>query len=146
MSSPPLPDPTPKQPYFSVSALEAGHLVLEDWEVVTSETPHAKRKVPSLAFLLRHNATQQTFLFDLGIRKDIMESAPPTVRAWLPDMSPNVPKDVVESLAEGGVKPEQVDIVCISHCHWDHTGDTRDRKSTRLNSSHSGESRMPSSA
>jgi hypothetical protein len=107
----PLPDLTQNQAYFPVSALEAGHLVLEEWEIVTSETPSAKHKVPSLAFLLRHSATQQVFLFDLGIRKDVVESAPPSIRGWLPDMSPTVPKDVVESLAEGGVKPEQVDIV-----------------------------------
>ena len=31
-------------------------------------------------------------------------------------------------------------------CGFSHVGDLEDRKSTRLNSSHSGESRMPSSA
>ena len=43
------------------------------------------------------------------------------------------------ALDRAGVKPEEVDEVIMGQI-------LRDRKSTRLNSSHSGESRMPSSA
>jgi glyoxylase-like metal-dependent hydrolase (beta-lactamase superfamily II) len=34
-----------------------------------------------------------------------------------------VPQDVVESLAKGGLTPSDVSTVCLSHCHFDHVGD-----------------------
>ena len=40
----------------------------------------------------------------------------------------------------------EVNFLILSHGHSDHTGGLRDRKSTRLNSSHRCTSRMPSSA
>ena len=43
---------------------------------------------------------------------------------------------------------EERNSTCGEHCHHSHSANSSapDRKSTRLNSSHSGESRMPSSA
>ena len=51
-------------------------------------------------------------------------------------------KDVIEILTEDEDEDEDV----VRQLAAKTTEDTEDRKSTRLNSSHSGESRMPSSA
>jgi glyoxylase-like metal-dependent hydrolase (beta-lactamase superfamily II) len=38
-------------------------------------------------------------------------------------IEPHVPKDAYDLLSEGPVKPEQIDIVVLSHMHFDHSGD-----------------------
>ncbi|KAH7873148.1 Metallo-hydrolase/oxidoreductase [Lentinula edodes] len=121
-----LPPPTNDQAFCTVSALESGHLNLPLPIFLDNAAPGSAIVAPSLSFLLRHSKTDKTLLFDLGIRKDI-ENAPPSAQKWIIAASfhTTVPQDVSESLIQGGLSPADVDTVCISHCHWDHTGDTR---------------------
>lgn len=74
---------------------------------------------PSLAFFLRHSKTNKQVVFDLGIRRDIKEFAPAATERF----SPVVKQTVAESLEAGGVRPSSVDVVVLSHLHWDHVGD-----------------------
>jgi len=108
-----------------VSALEAGHIVLPLPVFLDNAAPGSAVSAPSLSFLLRHSTTDKKFVFDLGIRKDI-ENFPPSVYQWATTtFQTSVPQDVAESLTQGGLSPTDVDTICISHCHWDHIGDTR---------------------
>ena len=40
-------------------------------------------------------------------------------------IDPHVPKDAHDLLADGPVQPDQVNIVILSHMHFDHSGDVR---------------------
>ncbi|KAJ3503902.1 hypothetical protein NLJ89_g8226 [Agrocybe chaxingu] len=80
--------------------------------------------MPSLCFLLTHSSSKR-FVFDLSTRRDL-ESYPPAVREYFSSglFVASVSQDVVGSLAKGSLAPDDIDTVCISHCHWDHIGDT----------------------
>ena len=60
-------------------------------------------------------------------------------------------KQVEAEMLRAGCEPGFLKLILITHGDFDHTGNAvylreLDRKSTRLNSSHSQQSRMPSSA
>jgi glyoxylase-like metal-dependent hydrolase (beta-lactamase superfamily II) len=120
-----LPLPTQAQAYCDVSALESGLLELPLVMFITSPTgPNDTSLAPSLSFLLQHSTNKKKFLFDLGIRRD-WENLPPKTVEWVTNYSKlYVPQDVVESLAKGGISPSDISTVCLSHCHFDHIGDT----------------------
>jgi len=119
-----LPPPTCNQAYCDVSALEAGHIGLADEMFITTATKGAVTSCPSLSFLLQHTTNSQKFVFDLGIRKD-WQNLPPTIVDWIRGNFPlEVPQDVAESLIKGGISPDDINTVCLSHCHFDHSGDT----------------------
>ncbi|TCD61671.1 hypothetical protein EIP91_008093 [Steccherinum ochraceum] len=117
-TSPPLPPPTsPSQPYIHISALDAGHLDIEAWEILADarEEDNELLRVPSLAFLLTHSVSGKKMMFDLGIRR----ASERTVEG-----EPNVlvPQTSEEALRKGGVDPGDVEVVVLSHLHWDHVG------------------------
>ncbi|KAF5389340.1 hypothetical protein D9757_003504 [Collybiopsis confluens] len=121
-----LPPPTQNQAYCTVSALEAGHLDLPLRVFLDNAAEGSVLNSPTLAFLIRHSKNNKTFVFDLGIRKDLQENAPPSVREWdKAFFNSQIPQDTAESLLKGGLSPADIDTVCISHCHWDHTGNTK---------------------
>jgi glyoxylase-like metal-dependent hydrolase (beta-lactamase superfamily II) len=119
-----LPPQSEDQSYCIVSALEAGHVHCHADVFLDNASPDTMVHVPCLSFLLQHSASKKQFLFDLGIRKD-WESAPPKlVERITPTFGVEVPQDVVESLAKGGLTPLDIDTVCPSHLHFDHVGYT----------------------
>jgi len=123
-SSNALPAPDVNQAFCNVSALEAGHIELRDEMFITNATPGKVTTAPSLSFLLNHSTNDQKFVFDLGIRKD-WENYPPRVVEGVKKIYPvHVEQDAVESLQKGGTSASDVTYVCLSHSHWDHTGDT----------------------
>ncbi|KAF8586093.1 Metallo-hydrolase/oxidoreductase [Ramaria rubella] len=76
-----------------------------------------------MAFLLQHSESNKTLIFDLGVRKD-WENYPPIVVNMIKRISyVEIPFDVVDSLHRGGLEPDQVDFIVLSHIHWDHIGD-----------------------
>lgn len=116
-----LPSPNSNQPYCTVSALEGGTLSLDYAAFNDNAIPGEIHRVPSLSFLLRHSANKKRLVFDLGIRKD-WQNLPPIILRWNEDFLSEVEQDVVESLAKGGLTPDDIDTVCLSHVHWDHHG------------------------
>ncbi|KAF7309136.1 Lactamase-B domain-containing protein [Mycena kentingensis (nom. inval.)] len=120
-----LPAPAPDQAYMHVSALQAGMISLPE-DLVLANHPRVRHNCPSLAFYLEHSATGENLVFDLGLRKDV-ETYPPAARAYFEGadalMPVEVPQDVAESLSLGGVHPESVQRVVLSHLHFDHIGD-----------------------
>ncbi|EJD06986.1 Metallo-hydrolase/oxidoreductase [Fomitiporia mediterranea MF3/22] len=121
-SVPSLPPPSEKQAYCDISALEGGLIHMPCHMFVTTAPEDEKKVVPSLSFLVTHRNSQRRIVFDLGIRSDI-ENYPEFTRRRLSDVfNAGVPCDVPTALAKGGLKPEDITHVCLSHCHWDHTG------------------------
>ncbi|KAH7909072.1 beta-lactamase-like protein [Hygrophoropsis aurantiaca] len=118
-----LPPPAVDQAYIDVSALEAGHLRVPLDFIVAGSAPTDFMKCPSLAFSLSHSKNHTRLVFDLGVRRDL-EAYPPSVQSFLnKTILVDVKQDVAESLVKGGLPPEQVDAVIVSHLHWDHVGD-----------------------
>ena len=117
-----LPPPAEDQAYCNVSALESGLIDLPLDIFITNAKQGAVETAPSLSFLIQHSKRREKFIFDLGIRKD-WENYPPASIKWIKEVfSVNVPQDVVESLAKGGLTPSDITTVCLSHLHFDHTG------------------------
>ena len=114
-----IPSPAPDQAYIDVSALEAGIINLSIDRFLADTEPEIV-SCPSLAFLLRHSKTGFQIVFDLGTRRDF-EGYPPATQKRIQSLGflPTVKQDVAESLEKGGVAPDEVDAVIVSHLHWD---------------------------
>ncbi len=114
-----LPEPQPNQAYVEVSALEAGVITMPLMIVIQGAGPTDTSDIPSLAFSLRHKQSGEHLMFDLGVRRDTDALAPKT--QWLIEkyMPVQVPQTVEESLKKGGLSPEDVKTVILSHLHYD---------------------------
>ncbi|KXN84495.1 N-acyl homoserine lactonase [Leucoagaricus sp. SymC.cos] len=117
-----LPPPAENQAYCTVSALESGHLYVTNNLFINNPESDALERFPSLSFLLQHSSSNKRLLFDLGIRKDWRNAPPKLLASIPPTFKVEVEQDVVESLAKGGLGPDDIDIVCLSHVHFDHCG------------------------
>ena len=122
-----LPPPTDDQAYVEVSVLRAGLIEAPREWVIDTATPGERINLPALSFLLRHSKRpDETFIFDLGIRRDWQNLAPGCAkRVEHMQFTIDVQQDAAESLAKGGLSTDDVKYVCISHLHLDHVGDVR---------------------
>ncbi|PPQ73307.1 hypothetical protein CVT26_015335 [Gymnopilus dilepis] len=121
-----LPTPAPNQAYCKVSALDGGALSAPEEFFVANATPGHRDILPALSFLIQHTEKPDKIIFDLGIRRDL-EGFPPFLYERITsrfDIEPGH-GDVVSSLEKGGLKPDDIDFVVLSHLHWDHIGDTK---------------------
>lgn len=118
MKVPDLPPPRSNQAYCDVSALEGGVLKLPCALMVSTAAPDETLVAPALSFLLTHSESGARMLFDLGICKDIEASLTPTIVDRAKKVfNTTVPQDVPESLSKGGLTPDDVECVCLSHVH-----------------------------
>ncbi|KAH9858558.1 beta-lactamase-like protein [Lenzites betulinus] len=119
-----LPPPAPNQAYCKVSALDAGRVDMYLDQLIDIAQPGERIDLPDMMFLLRHSATGAFLLFDLGVRSD-PTAIPPGARAVIESMEMKLAgqPDLLAVLARGGLAPEDIAHVCISHTHFDHTGD-----------------------
>lgn len=123
--------------HVSVHALSAGVLTLPMKAFVTPlDDPDEVMTVPSLSFLVQHQdpATSKTtrIVFDLGIRRDLTRY-PESLQKHLAQRQPtHGTPDVTESLARGGLKPNDIDFIIYSHVHWDHIGMPADFPTSRF--------------
>lgn len=113
-----LPTSGANQAYINVSALEAGILRIPLHLFVAGASPSEISVCPSLAFFLRHSESKSQLVFDLGVRRDL-ENVPPAIRAALEQWPVDVPQSVTESLTKGGVEAGDVEVVVLSHLHFD---------------------------
>ncbi|KAI0371117.1 Metallo-hydrolase/oxidoreductase [Pilatotrama ljubarskyi] len=122
-----LPPPAPNQAYCTVSALEAGRVDMPLDLLIDIAKPGERVDLPDLIFLLRHSSPtlHKPFLFDLGLRAD-PENLPVGAQAAIEKLGIKLQgqPDLRAALAKGGLAPGDVEHVCISHVHFDHTGDT----------------------
>ncbi|OSD01317.1 hypothetical protein PYCCODRAFT_539132 [Trametes coccinea BRFM310] len=120
-----LPPPGPDQAFCTVSALEAGRVDMYLNQLIDSAAPDDRVDLPDLIFLLRHSRTRATLLFDLGIRRDPTQ-LPPGARAVIERMEMKLTgqPDLRAALAQGALDAARdVAHVCLSHIHFDHTGE-----------------------
>ncbi|EIW80177.1 hypothetical protein CONPUDRAFT_57904 [Coniophora puteana RWD-64-598 SS2] len=135
-----LPAPAPNQAYLDVSALDGGRLACPAWMILSGVpmTSSERLEVPSLGFLLSHSASGKKVVYALGMpRLEDLSTLPgfeTFAHIYLGDEGKVSPLRlftfesdgcVHDSLKKGGVQPEEVDVVVISHLHWDHVGDAR---------------------
>ncbi|EXJ65840.1 uncharacterized protein A1O5_11081 [Cladophialophora psammophila CBS 110553] len=112
--------------YVTVSALEAGQLTLPERLFITDADPEKRATVPSLSFLIQHSCPDgkvTKFVFDLGLKRDLSKY-PPAQQAHIANRQPTIlHPDCADSLRAGGLDPaKDIDIVMLSHVHWDHEG------------------------
>jgi glyoxylase-like metal-dependent hydrolase (beta-lactamase superfamily II) len=123
---------SPELGTVTVHALDAGIFTLpERFFVFPLDDSNARKTVPSLSFLIEHRTPPTStslrghvtrVVFDLGLRRDTTKYSPP-IRKHLETRQPMTTSPcVVQSLAAGGLRPEDIDYVILSHVHWDHIG------------------------
>lgn len=103
----------------TVHALSCGHFTLPEHQFVKPSSLEARRTVPSLAFLIQHTDSTTgkltRMLFDLGLRRDLGQYPLP-IQKHIENRRPiTTDPDVVNSLARGGLTPDDVDYVIYSH-------------------------------
>ena len=111
--------PSPPAANVSVHALSCGHFTLPEHQFVKPSSLDARRTVPSLAFLIQHvncdTGKRTNILFDLGLRGDLT-AYPAPVQKHIESRRPIESRpDVVENLAKGGLRPEDMDYIILSH-------------------------------
>jgi hypothetical protein len=113
------PSPPPDRATVSVHALSAGHFTLPEYQFVHPVSKDARKTVPSLAFLIQHHDVRTSkrirFVFDLGLRRDVSRYAPAIQKHTKTRQPMTTDPDVVKSLAQGCLMPEDIDYVLYSH-------------------------------
>jgi len=120
--------PPAQRPPMSLWRLDCGDFQINDYNAFFSDTsdyaPGPKHFVGS-CYLIKHGDTY--LLWDTGM---------PAALVGHPDVNPvmtvTLRTRIVDQLAAIGVRPEQVNMVAISHHHGDHTGQARDFPNARL--------------
>ena len=117
------------KPAISLTRLDCGTATIKDFDAFFSDKPglyeKGPREVSDGCYLIRHG--DQTLLWDT--------SFPAKLAGNEEDMGPLVArlsKTVSQQLGELGVKPQDIDVVGISHMHSDHTGQAAEYPSARL--------------
>jgi N-acyl homoserine lactone hydrolase len=119
----------PKQPELTLTRLDCGTATIKDFDAFFSDKPglyeKGPREVSDGCYLIRHG--EQTLLWDT--------SFPAKLAGNEEDMGPLVArlsKTVTQQLGQLGVKPQDIDVVGISHMHSDHTGQAAEFPTARL--------------
>ena len=130
-----LPPAASDQKYVTVSPMAGGFITLSDHFFVHPAEEGAKRTVPSLTFLVTHPGSSIygadaskpfRLMFDLGLRK-ARERYPEVLQKHIDGRAPfDLAPGVAAQLEKGGLNPSEVDLVMLSHVHYDHHGDPED--------------------
>lgn len=130
-----LPAPSSGQKYVDISPIPGGFITLAENFFVKPFTEGAKRTVPSLTFLVKHPGSNKYgadpskpfyMMFDLGLRK-AKEGYPEVLQKHLEGRAPyHLAPGVAAQLKEGGLDPSEINLVMLSHVHYDHHGDPED--------------------
>ncbi|KAJ8294160.1 putative proteasome subunit alpha type-5 [Rhodotorula toruloides] len=100
---------------FSPSTLE----MPESWTIHPARS--VSHRHPVLVFLIKHQPTGKLVLFDLGLTKDWTNYIPHDQVSQYEMFAVEVQEDLADVLAKKGVKTEDIDVVIISHHHFDHS-------------------------
>jgi len=125
-----LPTPAIGQNFVIISALEGGSLTLPESLFLTNADPEKRTTVPSLCFLIKHisPSTNKTtnLVFDLGLKRDFSGYTAAQQHHISQRQPTSTSPDTAESLRNGGVELGDIEVVVLSHVHWDHVGTPSD--------------------
>jgi N-acyl homoserine lactone hydrolase len=114
---------------LSLARLDCGHAEFKDMNGFFSDTPGVyppgPGRVTDSCYLIRHG--DDVMVWDTGFAAET--KGKPVTRG---PMTAALDRTLAEQLAELGVKPEDVDVVGISHMHGDHTGQAAQFVNARL--------------
>ena len=128
LAAPALAQDKPADAKLSLTRLDCGSVrvnrlnAFSDTQAYTGQS----RDLTVGCYLIRHG--DQLMLWDVGLPGTLKGAAFNADG----DMSATVRKSVVEQLAELGIKPEDIDVVGISHFHFDHIGQLADFPAAKL--------------
>lgn len=119
---------TPADAKLSLTRLDCGTVRVNRLNAFsdTEAYPGQSRDLTVGCYLIRHG--DQLMLWDLGLPTALKGAAFDTKG----DMSATVHKTLIEQLAELGIKPDDIDVVAISHFHFDHIGQLPDFPGAKL--------------
>ena len=125
MQAPPTPRP---QAELSLWRLDCGEFVIKQYGAFFSDTfqyPPGPKNIVGSCYLIRHG--DRYMLWDTGLTDALIgrdfDNAAQTIR---------VRRSLVDQLAQIRVRPEQIELIGISHWHFDHTGQARHFPQARL--------------
>ncbi|MFL6733333.1 MAG: N-acyl homoserine lactonase family protein [Sphingomicrobium sp.] len=113
----------------SIVRLDCGTIQVADFSKSFSDKqiyPHAPKTLTDSCYLISHNGRR--LLWDTGLPAGLKGKAPTEEQG----MAPSLSVTVAEQLAQLGLKPTDVQVVGISHMHFDHTGQAAQFPNARL--------------
>ena len=125
MQAPPAP---PARPDLALWRLDCGEFVFNDYNAFfsdTSEYPSERKRLVGSCYLIRHGS--RYMLWDTGIPGSIVGNPMSN-----PALTATLRSRIVDQLAQIQVRPEQIEILGISHYHFDHVGQAADFPRARL--------------
>ena len=128
LAAPALAQDKPAAAKVSLTRLDCGTVRVNRLNAFsdTEAYPGQSRDLTVGCYLIRHG--DQLMLWDLGLPSALKGAA----LAAAGDMSATVHRTLVEQLAELGIKPQDIDIVGVSHFHSDHVGQLPDFPAAKL--------------
>jgi len=112
----------------SIVRLDCGTIKVGDFSVSFSDKqiyPHAPKTLTDSCYLISHKGQQ--LLWDTGLPAALKGKTQTEG-----DFTTSLDKTITEQLAALGLKPEDIDVVGISHMHFDHTGQAAQFPNARL--------------
>lgn len=110
--------PTPQAP-LSLWRLDCGTFLIKDFGAFFSDTfaykPGQAKDITSSCYLIRHG--DRYMLWDTGVPAE-MAGKPAENAAQRISLN----RTLIDQLKQLGVRPEQIEIIGVSHYHFDHTG------------------------
>ena len=104
---------------LSLTRLECGTATIKNFDAFFSDRPglyeKGPREITDSCYLIRNG--DQVMIWDTGFSAELKGQ-----ERDMGELVARLDKTIVEQLAQLGLKPEDVDIVGISHMHPDHTG------------------------
>jgi glyoxylase-like metal-dependent hydrolase (beta-lactamase superfamily II) len=110
----------PKQPAeLSLWRLDCGTFLIKDFGAFFSDTfaykPGQAKDIAASCYLIRHG--NRYMLWDTGVPAAMAEKPADNAAQRI-----SLKRTLVDQLKQLGVRPEQIEIIGISHYHFDHTG------------------------
>lgn len=122
---PPAQPPTPE---LQLWRLDCGDFVINDFAAFFSDTyqyPNGPKRITDSCYLIRHG--NRYMLWDTGLPGELAGRSLET-----PAQTMSLRERIVDQLARINVRPEQIEIIGISHYHLDHLGQAADFPRAKL--------------